>query len=395
MPNAVEHHDGTTANKPAISKSVDNTNQKVVINRFLPQVESLRGLAAFAVLVEHSYLYTTGPAVGLFANQTDSYAILHWLIHIIFNGRASVVLFFVISGFVLGRQLASMQGKPIAILSSYIVRRIFRIMPAMWVAVFIAYLVFLYLRHAPGTNMGLLFENLFFWNISLDIPLWSLGVEMGCSLIFPLLYLLHKYLSAKLSVALVAPMAALIFLPPWSGTSALRFLVLFQIGLLVGNLGPVVVKAIGRSWQMPLFIAMFAVYAISPQLWPFENQYFNFYNDHYYLLLEIPACFYILSYVVSDNSRFLRGILTSKLALFLGRISFSLYVLHYILTDYLWPVYGQSPYFTFLWEHQFLFQTVFFFIVTSITIPVATLIHKFIEVPFNKIGKRIGGLLLN
>ena len=57
--------------------------------------DSLRGLAALAVLLGHSFIFQWPPAVAKWA----SFPILHLAV----DGRAAVAMFFVLSGFVLSR----------------------------------------------------------------------------------------------------------------------------------------------------------------------------------------------------------------------------------------------------------------------------------------------------
>jgi len=370
----------STANNGCFKSSVKST--------FLPEIESLRGLAALAVVVEHSYLYTIGPQIGIFENNPGSYPMIHWLIHVLFNGRAAVVLFFVLSGMVLGIQLDKMSGSLVRSMPSFAIRRIFRIMPAMWVAIFFAYIAALLTKIPAEVNPALLIKTLFFQDFTLNHPLWSLAVEMVCSLIFPALYALNRLLSGKSKILLLLPLSALMFFP---GTpTTLRFLVFFQVGMLVKSHGEIAMSLVSSTLRPLLFGIAFLTYAVAPQLWPFEDKYFSFAEDRYYLLLEIPACFILLSYVVYCSKGYIGNILRSGFSRYMGKISFSLYVCHYVLVQNLWPTFGKMPQLTFLWPYPIAFQTVFFVIIVCISIPVATIVYHFVELPFNNIGRKIG-----
>src|ERR1700733_11347309 len=104
--------------------------------KYIAELHSIRGIAALVVAVGHALVYYQTPqwfrAIGL-----------------TFNGRAAVVLFFVLSGFVLTKSLRSMpvQLKP---LSDYYIRRFFRLYPALWFASAMAllYLLFIHRRVA-------------------------------------------------------------------------------------------------------------------------------------------------------------------------------------------------------------------------------------------------------
>lgn len=69
-------------------------------NRFFPEIEALRGIAAFAVVVEHCFGYFPDAKSFPWIQK-----VAQGLIHMVFDGRAAVLLFFIMSGFVLGIQL--------------------------------------------------------------------------------------------------------------------------------------------------------------------------------------------------------------------------------------------------------------------------------------------------
>ena len=68
--------------------------------RFLPRIELMRGIAALMVVGFHvSNPFSAGPAHGWF----DGFAF--WILTALLNGFGAVVIFFVLSGFVLARSL--------------------------------------------------------------------------------------------------------------------------------------------------------------------------------------------------------------------------------------------------------------------------------------------------
>jgi peptidoglycan/LPS O-acetylase OafA/YrhL len=86
----------------------------------ITELQSLRGISAVTVMISHC-LVDYGPAPLL--TRISS----------VFNGRAAVVIFFVLSGYVLTRSLQRSQFNRGAVLRFY-ARRIFRLYPAIWVA---------------------------------------------------------------------------------------------------------------------------------------------------------------------------------------------------------------------------------------------------------------------
>jgi peptidoglycan/LPS O-acetylase OafA/YrhL len=168
----------------------------------LPYLDSLRGVAASAVVVFHCWAAADGPErLGLTGtNHSPTVALLRALSYFLDMGRAAVMLFFVLSGFVLAR---SLQGSGDTY-GGYAVKRILRIYPA-FAAVVASSLVLHSLigtAHAPG---NVLMERIdapdmtvpgvaqafFLWgtshSLNLDLVMWSLVHEMRISLLFPLL----------------------------------------------------------------------------------------------------------------------------------------------------------------------------------------------------------------
>src|SRR5215469_805262 len=91
---------------------------------FLPRLESLRGLAAFSVVAYHAYGMRYDTAV---------------------TGLAPVVLFFVLSGFVLARSLQK-NASPLAFFRN----RLFRLFPAAACTVFLLTILFYRYGFAVG-----------------------------------------------------------------------------------------------------------------------------------------------------------------------------------------------------------------------------------------------------
>jgi peptidoglycan/LPS O-acetylase OafA/YrhL len=164
----------------------------------LTQLDSLRGMAAATVVVWHALL-AFPPGESLAWRQS------HWLfwftpVHALFAGGEAVMLFFVLSGFVLA--LPFWQG-PVET-RTFVVKRIFRIYPAYWCAVSLAFLCRWWAgAHGDLPEMSGWFNRIWsnpltpgfvahqylllgsFENGRLIPVVWSLVHEMRISLIFP------------------------------------------------------------------------------------------------------------------------------------------------------------------------------------------------------------------
>lgn len=145
-------------------------SQPADFRRFIPRLESLRGLAAVSVVAYHAY-----------AMRNDTFV----------TGMAPVVLFFVLSGFVLAR---SLERDPAP--GRFFRNRLFRLLPAAAATV----LLLTVLHEHFGFYVG--FEASFDWmNVLLNAILirsdingvmWSLTVEGAASPVILGSFLLYK-----------------------------------------------------------------------------------------------------------------------------------------------------------------------------------------------------------
>lgn len=151
----------------------------------LSGLDGLRGVAAVAVVVLHVWMYTG-------ANAPDPPQLLDAVIGEL---RVAVVLFFVLSAFLLVRPwVATAHGERGAPrLGRFVMRRLARVAPAYWVALAGAFLVLQGSGHgrAVGPESLPVFAA-FLENFSsgtrgrLDPPMWSLAVEVSFYILLPL-----------------------------------------------------------------------------------------------------------------------------------------------------------------------------------------------------------------
>jgi peptidoglycan/LPS O-acetylase OafA/YrhL len=149
-------------------------------------LDGLRGLAALSVLAFHAWMYSRPvPTAG--GRETVADTVLHEL-------RIGLVLFFVLSGYLLYRPWAA--GRP-PTLERYALARTLRIVPAYLVALAGAVVLLWPIPHAAGVRLPpaeqLPLFLVFAQNLSeqtvmrLDPPMWTLAVEVSFYAVLPLL----------------------------------------------------------------------------------------------------------------------------------------------------------------------------------------------------------------
>jgi peptidoglycan/LPS O-acetylase OafA/YrhL len=152
----------------------------------LHPLDGLRGLAALGVVLLHAWMYTG-------ANAPDrSLTLDRWMGEL----RVCVLLFFVLSGFLLAKPwVAAARGEREApALGRYALRRLARIAPAYWLALAGA----LALLHGTGHGRDVALHDVpkfvvFLANVfpdtrnRLDPPMWSLHVEVSFYVLLPLI----------------------------------------------------------------------------------------------------------------------------------------------------------------------------------------------------------------
>jgi peptidoglycan/LPS O-acetylase OafA/YrhL len=168
-----EHAAGTR-----VASSADGPDAR----EWFPGIEALRGIAAMAVVVDHSWALANG-------SQSFGLGIVPGL------GTWGVNVFFLLSGFLLADYFWAGRGRRSVL--EYYVRRFFRIAPAYYVVV-----GFLFVFFADHTllfsHIGLrqVFANLTFtqWltpdtssNLNIDGSLWTLTIEMMLYAVMPFL----------------------------------------------------------------------------------------------------------------------------------------------------------------------------------------------------------------
>ncbi|ENF7816523.1 acyltransferase [Enterobacter soli] len=345
-------------------------------------IHHLRGIAALIVVFFHFRGYLN----GVYA-QKDLGSML-------FNsGSFGVDLFFMISGFIIALSTRNLTSKAI-----FAVRRFFRIYPA-FIVTFVLGALTVY-RFDPSENI---LRGMFFIHRDYSVgspgfgynvlgPAWTLTYEIYFYTIFVLaMCFTHRFRTLLTSILLLSPIIILQLyyngelslagtasanIPLDNPTfSLLRFisspiLVEFIVGMIFYELYSRVQFTIKREVAVFTFFVccgFFITYYSSGNLTGFGLDKSG--------LISAVLFFGFLTY-----DKFI-GFKENKTLNFLGDISFSIYISHYVFINML-NYYKPDFYIhTVGWSR--------FFLMTTITITAGTILHFYVEKPFIAIGKKI------
>lgn len=300
-----------------------------VVNRRVAGLDGLRGLAALYVVLHHCWLLSFP---GYPANTGPEW--LGWLLH----GRFAVVFFIALSGFSLAIAPAR-DGWRLRGNLRFARRRAWRVLPAYWAALVFSLLIAGAVTplplSAPPSARSLVVYGLLMQDIVVapapNGAFWSIAVEAGLYLAFPLLLLVRRRAGAASTLAAVTvPVVAIGLLNPDLSSPAkatgftLELAPLFTLGLVAAG----IVGAGDRVRRWPWH--WFAVLAAAPVVLVTVLQGSVWTVDHYYWIdLAIgPAIALLLAAVATRRSASLGWLLATPAVRGLGRVSYSLYLIH-------------------------------------------------------------------
>ena len=341
--------------------------------RTIPGLTGLRGVAALWVVLFHMAGANSG-------------------IPIIQSGALGVDVFFILSGFVLAYVYAD-KLRPTDFMGflSFLRARIARIYPLHVVMLGVIGLSVLALPgFASGQTLAhqrfgfgafiaslLLIQNWFYWlPTSWNAPAWSLSAEWFAYLAFPIMLSLTqrwRTISAPLLLA-AASLATLIALLRWKGVQhpdvagvpgMLRMVFEFACGCLLFRARTNGLRPL--PWLADAGAMLLLAVAL---LW----------NRMIFLSLPAMACVVVLA---AQNAGWVAGVLARRPVVFLGEISFSLYMVHWtILHLASWAIAGAQP----ANLKLALLNTALFAVIVGTSV----LTHRLIELPARAWGRRIG-----
>lgn len=352
-----------------------------------PELQSARGLAALVVILHHSSFY-------LSYNDT-----LRSAAEIFFQGHAAVVFFFVLSGFVLTLSLKYAKFTITTIFRFYI-KRVFRIYPALWVGVGLAASYAYWFRNQPmpagvSSWSGEIFATPELSPLRLlagaagvgwpgPIPMWSLTIEIAASIAMP--FIAFALFRSKPLFALMFVFLLAVSMGDFEGDRRVsRYMIDFAIGAAIVPVCRLIVPYVAQNVHARL-IAVLAllVMVLARQLgpWGFEIDY----DAWIPALVEALAAAVLIGVIHSNTAAF--AVLRRKSLVWLGDISYSVYLLHLPILG-LWGMFlgnvGDRSFFV----TSPIIATATLAILTFVTVAfISALTYAYVEIPGIALGKR-------
>lgn len=164
--------------------------------RRIPVINGLRGIAILGVLMCHLFYRRLDPAASIVTVFGERIS----LSPLLSNGWTGVNLFFILSGFVLYLPYAAetRSMEPLSGRLAFYRHRFLRLMPLFYTAVITEWLLFAHYRTGSGLgelaavlSVTFIFDPKTF-GPSFNPALWSIGVEITFSIVFPVLVVLFR-----------------------------------------------------------------------------------------------------------------------------------------------------------------------------------------------------------
>lgn len=307
-------------------------------------LDSLRGVAALVVVLDHCWCCVNPPLWDK-AHWKINLGMIVWKFPL-FNGSGAVLVFFVLSGLVLALSFTNNDNQKYA---PYLVKRVSRIWLPLIAALILSSALQLWLQPHYSSRLNVMQNE--FWSVplswrvffghailltgtwvELDHPIWSLVHEMRISLIFPAIVFAvqrRPWIAIGCSVAALVPAR---LLGHTHGESAsqfadtLSYLFLFVIGAAAGLRLQAVQNVFARcNGFIPLILWLLAFGLLA--LCPSANLGVSGTRQTLFLCLAgVGAC--IIVGLCTTESPVTRA-LERPLPMWLGRISYSLYLIHF------------------------------------------------------------------
>lgn len=368
------------------------------ITRFT-KLDGLRGLLALIVCLNHSFMVVVIPTIAsvwqqnpLIFNGLQSK--IQQLFMLLGNGGAAVTLFFLLSGLVLGQSISKIKINFVSLIGFFL-KRVVRLYP---VYLFIIVATAIYMRtiftyeifpfSSSWFNWWMNFQmtfkefilNVFFLHAYVGGVTWTLRVILIASFVFPFLYLINKKTNWWMDIIFSGVLIFLSFtVLNIEGFRDFRYLYMFYLGLVIPKFKNFF--SLVPNWLVSLTLPIAILFLLG----------YRYLTDEYRGgVVESIISFFIIGFSAYGNKLKVLDILDGKVLKFFGKISYSLYLIHfsvlYLLGRAMFQNLPNLPYS----EHYLIIHIILFVLSTVIATGVSLLVYRFVELPSQSLSKKIG-----
>ena len=365
--------------------------------RFFGELESTRGIAALLVAGFHCAQATVLSATSVRHNLWDItepgpvWQALHEVYRVFVYQRGDqlhngVLFFFVLSGFVLTDSLEHGPSPVGRAAGRFAIARLFRIYPAIIATVLFFALFYALTGIALSPNaysIRSLLRNMLLLQVDIDAIMWTIQVELAAIPLIFVAFLLKRRWGFPVLVPLTVGLAITTFSGWW--WQLLRpyppfrpaWLYVFLVGMIAYYLGRELVPTLKKSTATIILISSLLVFFFVETV--IHKQWGVLFRT-----LSGAAIVAILAFRPAVPGT---AILRTSPLRFLGRVSYSFYLLHYLTV----PVMLRGAEWFSAWVKSgvpIVLLAIFLWITTTAAVlPFAWLMHRTVEMPSIRFGK--------
>lgn len=368
-----------------------------MINRY-EELDSMRGLAAVAVFFGHIYAIFYGTFITKLLFD-------HGILRFMISGSESVILFFVLSGFVLSLPFYSKKQPEYG---KFLLKRICRIYIPYIISILFVLVIRKLTYEGKISSLTEWFNGTWSGNVDFNVVknhflligtflsnlnsvVWSLVHEMRISIIFPFLMFIILRLNWKQNIifSLFLSLGSVVYCylsnVTFTGTqiySTIHYSAIFVIGALLAKHRDEIkniINNLNKKLKITVLVSGLILYLYAHPSFVL-NLFFSDINPFYRTVIDswivsIGASI-LISFSISSTK--ISFILKNKIINFIGQISYSLYLYHIpVLFSLIHSLNGLLP----IWAICLLAIVMTFFI--------SVLMYYLIEKPSIKLGKLI------
>ncbi|RQO32215.1 hypothetical protein DBR32_00965 [Taibaiella sp. KBW10] len=349
----------------------------------LHYLDSARGIAAMMVLVGHYINWKFEQNIGI-----------KW-VSVFINENDAVSFFFVLSGFVLAYPFLILDKK--LDIGKFYVNRVFRLYPGFLVA-FLMNFIYSMRHEMNWTQWSNVFRHSYkdFWQELFLIrgfnnhflPGWTLGIELAASFLIPFFILAAKY-----NKKLVYWLLAAVFLGNLViGSLMIHFLLGMVVAINFKYLsGPQFKTTTLYRYRVPVILIAIVLFSLRKidKLSPF-GPFFKTFSDYtrmdFFFYSGIASFIFLIACIRFAS---IQRILEHRILLFYGKISYGIYLVHWVLVRFIYEYWDRLN--ALLGGHEKRTFIILLFALIAVATVLATMVYHWVEMPFMRWGKKIAG----